>query len=218
MDLRDLYGMLLAHFQVENWWPSDSAFEVIVGSILTQQTNWENVTRSLDMMRSRELLSSRALSSVALGELEDVVRPCGFYRQKAERIVALARYLEEEFDGDSSELLEGDLDEARERLLSLRGIGKETADSILLFAGGRPKFVAAAYVSRILSRTGLLVSDEYDEIQSFVESEFSTDPGELATFYALLVQLAKSHCRTRPACASCPIMRECETGHAHVMK
>jgi endonuclease-3 related protein len=212
MDIHELYRFLLDRYDVGNWWPSDSPFEVMVGAILTQQTSWESVTVSLSMMRERGLLSPDVMSRTDPGEIEEMVRPCGFYRQKSQRVIAIARYLEEEWGGDPDRMLEGDLYEARERLLSLQGVGKETADSILLFAGRRPKFVAAAYVSRVLSRTGVLVSSDYDEIQRFVEREFSTDPDELASLYALIVQLAKTHCRSRSECGSCPLRRECETG------
>lgn len=218
MEVRTLYRMLLEHFDVENWWPSDSSFKVMVGAILTQQTNWENVADSLDSLRQRGFLSPESMAIADHCEIEELVRPCGFYRQKSERLVALARYLEDEWDGDPEKMLGGDLMEVRERLLSLNGVGKETADSILLFAGGRPKFVAAAYVSRVFSRTGVLESRDYDEIQEFVEKGFSTDPKELASLYALIVQVAKTHCRTRVDCPSCPLRGECATGRSHGMK
>jgi len=160
MEVRTLYNMLIEHFDVKNWWPSDSTFEVMVGAILTQQTNWENVDCCLHSLRDRGLLSPESMANADPVEIEEMVRPCGFYRQKSDRIMMLARYLEEEWDGDPDMMLEGDVVEARTRLLSLNGVGKETADSILLFAGGRPKFVAAAYVSRVFSRTGVLDSQE----------------------------------------------------------
>jgi endonuclease-3 related protein len=216
MEIKDLFDEMREHFEVDGWWPSESVFEVMVNAILTQQTNWDCVEISLDAMRRQGLLAIQSILEVPIGELEEIVRPCGFYRQKAARIVGMARYLKEEYDGNAERALEGELEEVRARLLSLKGVGKETADSILLFAGGRPKFVAAAYASRVLSRTGVLDSSDYDEIQTFVESSFSDDPGELRRLYAMMVELAKAHCKTRPDCASCPLQESCVMGRSQM--
>ena len=210
MELDRLYRILLAHFDVEEWWPSDSPFEVMVGAILTQQTNWKNVDMVLATIRSRGLLDPGSLADIDLAQLQGMVRPCGFYNQKAERIKGLAQLIMRDHEGRPEALLAGDIETARERLLAVRGIGKETADSILLFAGGRPVFVAAAYVSRVLARTGLLNSNDYDEVQDFVESRFPEDAKELARLYALFVQLAKIHCRPKPICEGCPLISECQ--------
>jgi endonuclease-3 related protein len=211
MDLDILYTRLQEHFEVEDWWPSESAFEVMVGAILTQQTNWDNVEKSLNELRRRGLLEPGKLAYVDTDLLEEAIRSCGFYRQKAESIRGLALHVQVEYGGTPELLLSKDLGSAREELLSLKGVGKETADSILLFAGKRSKFVAAAYVLRILSRTGLFDSNDYDEVQEYVESRFSEDPVDLGRLYALFVQLAKTHCRSDPRCVECPLCGECGT-------
>lgn len=218
MDLDLLYTRLQEHFEVEDWWPSESAFEVMVGAILTQQTNWDNVEKSLNELRRMGLLEPSKLAQADSNVLEEAIRSCGFYRQKAERIRGLALHIQLEYGGMPELLLNKEIGSAREELLSLKGVGKETADSILLFAGMRPKFVAAAYVLRILSRTGLLYSTDYDEVQRYVESRFSNDPADLGRLYALLVQLAKTHCRPYPRCEGCPLELECRTGLAQGKK
>ena len=212
MDLDLLYVRLQERFDVEDWWPSESAFEVMVGAILTQQTNWDNVEKSLDVLRRKNMLEPDKLANADIGVLEEAIRPCGFYHQKAERIRGLAIHIQREYGGSPELLLGKDLESARQELLSLRGVGKETADSILLFAGRRPKFIAAAYVVRIMGRTGLFDSGDYDEVQRYVESGFSDDPMHLGRLYALLVQLAKTHCRSSPSCAECPLELDCRTG------
>jgi endonuclease-3 related protein len=218
MDLNLLYNRLQERFEVEDWWPSESAFEVMVGAILTHQTNWDSVEKSLNELRRKGLLEPGKLAYADTSMLEEAIRPCGFYRQKAERIRGLALHIQLEYEGIPELLLNKEIGSAREELLSLKGVGKETADSILLFAGKRSKFVPAAYVLRILSRTGLLDSTDYDEVQQYVESRFSDDPVDLGRLYALFVQLAKTYCRPDPRCVECPLEWECRTGLAQGKK
>lgn len=209
MDLYELLSRLEARYEVGSWWPSSSAFEVMVGAILTQQTNWRNVERALQLIREGPGLDVHAIASTPLEELEGMVRPAGFYRQKAARLKWIAGYLVEMHQGDPEGILGKDVEDARKELLSLPGVGKETADSILLFAGGRPKFVAAAYTSRILSRTGVLDSTDYDEIQEFVESWLPRNTAVLSGLYARMVVLAKEHCLSTPRCGGCPLSDGC---------
>jgi endonuclease-3 related protein len=181
----------------------------MVGAILTQQTTWESEEKVLNEMKRRDLLSVDALARLPLEELESLLRPAGFYRQKARNLHALAVYLEKNYDSDPDALLAQDLFEARAELLSLPGIGNETADVILLFAGSRPKFVAAVYVSRVLKRLGIFDSDDYREVQRFMESKVLPDPRRYAHLYALLVHHARTTCRSRPKCETCFLRGEC---------
>jgi endonuclease III related protein len=181
----------------------------MVGAILTQQTTWESVEKVLKELRDRALLSVKAITRLPPAELESLLRPAGFYRQKARNIRALALYLEENYDSDPNRLLSQDLFTARSELLSLPGIGNETADVILLFAGSRPKFVAAVYVSRVLKRLGIFDSDDYLEVQRFMESQVLPDPRRYAHLYALLVHHARTTCRARPRCEACFLRGEC---------
>lgn len=209
MNIKTMYEKLDSRFKVENWWPAESEFEIMVGAILTQQTTWEKVEKVIRDMKKVGLLEVDALAEADLDGLEEIVMPAGFYSQKARRVKGLAEYLKMHCDSDPKVLLEKPLEEARAELLSIRGVGEETADAILLFAARRPKFVAASYVARIFQRTGILDSDDYGTIQIFVESQVPLDPRIYAKFYALLVQLAKTHCRTKPVCRGCPIEADC---------
>ncbi len=181
-----------------------------MGAILTQQTTWESVEKVLDNLKRRGLMSIEAIVRLPPGELESLLRPAGFYRQKARNIRALAAYLEKNYASDPGSLLSKDLFEARAELLSLPGVGNETADVILLFAGSRPKFVAAVYVSRVLKRLGIFDSDDYLEVQRFMESRVLPDPRRYAHLYALLVHHARTTCRSRPRCEACFLRGECE--------
>jgi endonuclease III related protein len=209
MDLDRLLALLRESYEVRDWWPSESPFEVMVGAVLTQQTAWENVEKILDQLRREGWLEVDRMASIPVDDLERILRPVGFYRQKAKRIKGLASYLVDVHGSDPMDLLAGPTETVRRELISLEGIGKETADSILVFAAGRAKFVAAAYSSRILGRTGVLGSKDYDEIQSFVESGLHGCPWELRDLYALMVQHSKTVCRSQPCCTRCPLAPEC---------
>lgn len=209
MDLRTLYERLSSRFDVDGWWPAESEFEVMVGAILTQQTSWENVEGVLADMKRNGIMSVRAIAAIDNDSLEEIIMPAGFYRQKASRLKGLAEYVRMHHRSDPRSILRQPLEDARRELLSIRGIGEETADSILLFAGHKAKFVAASYVARIFKRTGILDSEDYGEIQRYVESVVPARPEIYAKFYALLVQLAKTHCKARPVCRGCPVEGEC---------
>jgi len=210
MDVNELYRRLDRTYDVTDWWPAESSWEVIIGAILVQQTSWESVAGVLDVLRDRGLLDVDAMDAVPLADLEAIVRPTGFYRQKARNLKALASYLKKEHRSDPMDLLCQDTEAARKELLSLPGVGNETADAILLFAGGRSCFIAAGYVSRILGRMGILRSDDYLEVRRFMEACLEPDPERYARYYALLVQHARTTCRSRPRCDACVLSGECE--------
>jgi endonuclease-3 related protein len=209
LEVDDLYRRLSAHYNVEGWWPAESPWEIMIGAILTQQTAWENVEKVLGELKRRGLLTVDAIARMPVEELESIIRPAGFYRQKARNIKALASYLEQKHSADPMGILSKDLGEARVELLSLPGIGNETADVMLLFAGGKPCFIAAAYVSRVLGRLGILDSEDYIEVKRFMESRLEPDPAKYARYYALMVQHARATCRPEPRCATCVLSGEC---------
>jgi endonuclease III related protein len=209
LDLVRLFALLRQHYELGTWWDAGSAWEVMVGAILVQQTNWTNVERVIDHLKEEGLLDVEAIAAVDISSLERAIRPAGFYHQKANRLKALARYLQERHRSDPIELLDQGIAEARGQLLALPGIGNETADAILLFAGKRPKFIAAAYVRRILQRLELLDSDDYREVQQFVESAIAPDPAQYAHLYALMVHHARTICRSTPRCDRCFLSDHC---------
>jgi endonuclease III related protein len=181
----------------------------MVGAVLTQQTTWESVAKVLARLRWEGLLEVESMASCETSRLESIIRPAGFYRQKAKRIRGLAAYIRDRHGSDPLSMLSGPTDSIRKELLSLEGIGSETADSIVVFAAGRAKFVAAAYSARILGRTGIFRSKDYDEVQRFVESRLPSDAKDMRDLYALIVQHAREVCRTAPACGRCPLASEC---------
>lgn len=206
--MRDLllriYGKLIRAYGPQGWWPGDTPFEVAVGAILTQRTNWRNAERAIANLKAAGLLDPEALHEIPQRELERLIRPAGFYRQKAGRLKGFLELLRSQ--GGMDGLLRLPLPELRERLLSVPGIGPETADSIALYAAGRPIFVVDAYTRRILSRLGLIQGNEpYGELQGLFHRNLPGDTRLFKEYHALLVRHGKEHCRSRPRCGGCPI-------------
>ncbi len=168
--IRAYYGALFQAWGPQHWWPAQSRFEVIVGAYLTQNTSWTNVERALANLRSARLLNVKGVREVSLARLERLIRPAGYFRQKAQRLKLFVAFLDREYHGSLDRLFARPTQELREELLSLKGIGYETADSILLYAGNHPVFVVDAYTRRILTRHEI-VSEEtgYAEIRELVE-------------------------------------------------
>lgn len=212
MDILLLLKELEGTFDTDGWWPAETPFEVMVGAILTQQSVWEKVAQVMDVLKGRGLMDVEPIAECDLPVLEDILRPSGFYRQKAFRVRYLARHLQERYASDPLLMLSGDLEKVRNELLSLPGVGNETADAMLLFAGNRPKFVAAAYVSRIFDRVGIYRSEGYLDLQRFIETGLPPDPVTYRSLYAHCVHLCKTMCRAKPRCDDCPLAPDCSYG------
>ena len=204
--LMGLYRALLAAHGPRDWWPGETPFEVMVGAVLTQRTNWGNVEKAIGALKRAGALGPRALAAMEPERLQQLIRPAGYYRQKTARLRALARWLVDRSNGGGLRALERvPTDELHAELLGIRGIGPETADSILLYALGRPTFVVDAYTKRVVVRHGLL--DEacgYEELQDLFESSLPDDVELFKDYHAQLVELGKRCCRTTPRCAQCP--------------
>jgi endonuclease-3 related protein len=222
-----LYDLLLTHFGHQNWWPidkeyhqkhrSDPRFEIMIGAILTQNTAWANVEKALENLKKNRIFTINALNTVDGDALKTMIQPSGFFNQKARRLKNFASYLQQNYKEDLQIFFCRNLQEIRQELLTLNGIGPETADSILLYAGNQPIFVIDAYTKRISTRIPLPINgDTYDEIQNFFEKELqkTIHKNNLVPVYkelhALLVELAKNHCRKKPGCATCPIQTLCK--------
>jgi len=204
--LLDLYGRLLAAFGPMGWWPGDTEFEIMVGAILTQNTAWTNVKKAVDNLKAAGLLSPEALDRLPLNRLAELIRPSGYYNVKAVRLKNLVGLVQETGGGDPPLLLKRPPDQLRAELLALKGVGPETADSILLYAAGRPVFVIDAYTRRILSRHHLISGDEtYDQLQALFMNHLPADPDLFNEYHALLVHLGKHYCRPQPRCSGCPL-------------
>ena len=209
-----MYRALDRFFGPLHWWPGETPFEVAVGAILTQNTNWANVQKAIGRIRARGAMSPSVLYGLDPAELEELIRPSGYYRVKARRLRAFLEVLCGGFGGDLDAMLSGDLAEARRRLLAISGIGEETADSILLYAGGKPVFVVDAYTRRILERHGILQGrNSYGEIQRLFLQALPPDADLYNQYHALIVETGKKFCRTEPQCGQCPLQGVAEGMH-----
>lgn len=204
--LHTVYTALLAHFGPQHWWPGDTPAEVAIGAVLTQNTAWVGVEKAITALKRAGALDFGVLDAMPEHRLAELIRPAGTYRVKARRLGALARWVVERAGGDLTVALTGGLAELRGQLLAIHGIGPETADAILLYAGGYPTFVVDAYTRRILRRHGYIRSGAtYDEIQRLLERAVPPDVSVYNEYHALLVVLAKRHCRVRADCHGCPL-------------
>ncbi|MBI4246159.1 MAG: endonuclease III domain-containing protein [Candidatus Rokubacteria bacterium] len=201
-----LHVALLERFGPQHWWPGRSAYEVAVGAVLTQHTAWTNAARAIGVLRARRLLRAERVAALTEPELARLVRSAGTYRVKARRLRAFTRWLLARFGGQWVRVRRAPLAPLRRALLGVPGLGPETVDAILLYAAGRPVFVADAYVRRVLARHRLLGRRAgYAETRAFVEAHLPSDPALFNELHALIVAVGKSHCRTNPRCADCPL-------------
>ena len=210
--VQQIYDRLLAAYGPQHWWPARSGFEVVVGALLMQQTAWANVERALANLRDAGLLDAHALATASVPRIRRHVRAAGLYRTKPTRLKAFCRHLVERSDGDLARFFRGPTAAVRADLLAQPGVGPETADSLLLYAGRHPVFVVDAYTVRIATRVGLLQSDSYDDVQQYFEGRVPRDVERFREYHALLVQHAKRFCRARPECAPCPLRTLCAYG------
>jgi endonuclease-3 related protein len=205
--LAEIYRRLDEAYGDQHWWPGDTPFEVAVGAILTQNTAWTNVKKALDNLRSAGLLAPEKLGKLSAAEIAPLIKPAGYYNVKARRLRALLDFLADEYGGDVGGLAAEGLAAGRPKLLGVKGVGPETADSILLYACGLPTFVVDAYTHRVLFRHGL--ADEaatYDELKDLFESGLEEDVALYNQYHALLVRVGRERCRPRqPQCDSCPL-------------
>jgi len=219
--LMDLYDRLLAHFGPLHWWPAETPFEVIVGAVLTQNTAWTNVEKAIATLKSMGPLEREALLAMPPDQLAQAIRSSGYYNLKAARLRAVLSWLGEDWE---EQLANADLDTLRQDLLAVPGVGAETADSILLYAAGRPTFVIDAYTRRILDRLGIQPLDchaeqseasrrggrrSYEDYRRLFMDHLPADVALYNDFHAQLVYLGKDYCRKQPRCAGCPVQEIC---------
>ncbi len=209
--LQDIYRRLLAHYGPQHWWPAEEPFEVIVGAILTQSAAWGNVEKAIANLREADALSSKALRSLSTPKLAKLVRPCGYYNAKALKLKSFAYWLGNHHDDDLDSLFASSVEDLRQKLLSINGIGQETADSIILYAAGKPIFVVDAYTRRIISRLGLApAKNSYADYQALFMGNLPPDAALFNEYHALLVCLGKKVCHPRPLCPQCCISELCQ--------
>lgn len=204
--LRAFYEAMLAAYGPQKWWPARSPTEVIVGAILTQNTAWRNVERAIANLEAARALDWRVLDAMPLGQLAELIKPAGTFNVKAKRLKTFVSWLMRRFEGDLSRMFALPVSSLREELLGVSGIGRETADAIILYAGGLPTFVVDAYTARILHRHHLIDSSaDYEEIKELFESHLPQEVPLYNEYHALLVQVGKGHCKPRPRCEGCPL-------------
>jgi endonuclease-3 related protein len=204
--LEELYQKLWDAFGPQGWWPGESPFEVILGAILTQNTNWNNVAQVLAGLKAEGLLNPRTLREMPEAELARRLKPSGYFNIKARRVKNFLDFFAQHFHDSLKEMAQEDLGTLRPALLGVKGIGPETADSILLYALNQPTFVVDAYTHRVLSRHHLAPEDcSYNELQDLFMVNLPADVPLYQEFHALLVRLGKEFCRPRPRCAPCPL-------------
>lgn len=205
--LLDIYQRLDQYFGPLNWWPAENRFEVIVGAVLTQNTNWKNVEKSIDTLKRANLLSFDALLHMSVEQLANLIRSSGYYNLKARRLKNLLEMIAQEYDADLTLFFSQQTSTAREALLQVKGIGPETADSILLYAGEHPTFVIDAYTHRILSRHHLVPeSCDYQTMYDLFMENLDHDVAMFNQYHALMVKTAKRFCKKRePLCDECPL-------------
>jgi endonuclease-3 related protein len=204
--LRELYQKLWEAFGPQGWWPGDTPFEVALGAILTQNTNWGNVARAISRLKERDLLDPEALQELPEGELAQLIRPAGYYNIKARRIRHFLEFLGNHYGNSLEAMAAEDLETLRPELLQVKGIGPETADSILLYALDKPTFVVDAYTFRILSRHHLgPEACSYEELRRFFLDRLAPEVALYQEYHALLVRLGKEYCQPRPNCPPCPL-------------
>jgi len=204
--LQELYQRLWETWGPQGWWPGDTPFEVAVGAILTQNTNWGNVARAITALKEQDLLEPQALQDLPETELARLIRPAGYYNVKARRLRNFLDFLANHYENSMAHLAADDLASLRPALLRVKGIGPETADSILLYALDKPTFVVDAYTFRILSRHGLIgEACPYEELRQLFMEHLPAQVPLYQEYHALLVRLGKERCRPQPRCAPCPV-------------
>lgn len=204
--IQTVYGRLQAFFGTQHWWPAQTSFEVILGAILTQNTAWKNVSRAIANLREHDLLSYEKIREIPAHRLAPLIRSSGFFNQKAKKIEAFCRHVQARWNGSLEALLSQDAEALRQDLLAVRGIGPETADSIVLYAAFQPSFVVDAYTHRIFSRHGWVEQTiAYEELRDYFMAVLEPDVPFFQEFHALLVRTGHLFCRKRPMCESCPL-------------
>ncbi len=204
--LTEIYQLLFDRFGPQHWWPGQTQFEIITGAILTQNTSWANVEKALTNLKSADCLTPEKLRRLDVSQLAEFIRPAGYYNIKAKRLKNFVNWLFDNYDGKLTNLESLDTDRLRAEFLSIRGIGHETADSILLYALNRAIFVVDAYTARIAFRHQLIEPDaEYEQLRELFQSNLPQDAQLFNEYHALLVRVGKEFCKPTARCPGCPL-------------
>jgi endonuclease-3 related protein len=204
--LTEIYKLLLDRFGPQHWWPGETQFEIITGAILTQNTNWTNVEKAIANLKSAGLLTPEELYRLDISRLAELIRPAGYYNIKAKRLKNFINWLFQNYDGQLINLENLETDQLRTELLAVKGIGRETADSILLYAFDREIFVIDAYTARVAVRHGLIEPQaDYEQLRELFQSNLPQDSQLFNEYHALLVRVGKEFCKPKAKCPGCPL-------------
>ena len=204
--LTEIYQLLFEGFGPQHWWPGETQFEIITGAILTQNTNWGNVEKAIANLKSGDLLTPEKLHHFDVSQLAELIRPAGYYNIKAKRLKNFINWLFDNYDGKLTNLETVDTEQLRAELLGIKGIGRETADSILLYALERPIFVVDAYTARVTCRHRLIEAEaDYEQLRELFQSNLPKDTKLFNEYHALLVRVGKEFCKPKARCAGCPL-------------
>jgi len=205
-DISKIYNKLYRALGPQHWWPADTPFEVMVGAILTQNTAWGNVEKAIRNLKAAGCLSPQKLKDISINRLTRLIRPSGYYNIKTKRLKSFINFIFEEYNGNLPRMFKTGLPKLRRELLEVKGIGPETADSILLYAARKPIFVVDAYTKRILTRHHLLGGKiGYEEVQNIFMCNLKPRARVFNEYHALLVRLGKDFCKKKPLCSLCPL-------------
>lgn len=206
--LKEFFDAMHKALGPQHWWPAKTPFEMIVGAILTQNTSWKNVERAIENLRNAGCLDAAKLRDIDIADLAQLIRPAGYFNVKAKRLKSFVTWFWGRYEGDLDRMFAARTATLREELLSISGIGRETGDSILLYAAGKPSFVVDTYTYRILRRHRLIDDEaDYEQIKDLFESNLPEDVKLFNEYHALLVAVGKDHCRPKARCAGCPLER-----------
>ncbi len=204
--LMEFYQAMLQASGPQHWWPGQNALEIVIGAVLTQNTNWANVERAIKNLRKADLIDVAGLDRIAAEGLGELIRPAGYFRVKTKRLKNLMGFIMDRYQGDLEAMFDQPIGSLRRELLSINGVGPETADDIILYAAGKPTFVVDTYTYRVLLRHGLIDSDaDYQQIKELFEQNLPEDVQLFNEYHALLVVVGKNHCRPKPRCQACPL-------------
>ncbi len=213
--LTEIYDLLFERFGPQHWWPGETQFEIIVGAILTQNTNWTNVEKAISNLKGADLLTPARLYEIEAAKLAELIRPAGYFNIKAKRLKNFLEWLFKQYEGRLENLEAVPIGRVREELLSIKGIGPETADSILLYALNKATFVVDAYTARVAVRHHLVDSDaDYNRLKELFQSNLPADVPLFNEYHALLVRVGKEFCRPTARCTDCPLNRLPHTAEA----
>jgi endonuclease-3 related protein len=202
----DIYNRLYERYGPQHWWPGETPFEIVLGAILTQNTNWKNVEKAIANLKNAGCLTPEKLNGLPIDELAELIRPAGYFNIKAQRLKNFLDWLFEKHDGILESLEPLALSTLREQLLAIKGIGPETADSICLYAFEKPIFVVDTYTARIFGRHGMIESPSgYEQIQESFHGELEHNVDLFNEFHALIVRVGKEYCKPKPTCDGCPL-------------